>query len=271
LIDESASDGSASNVSAAGYSPLSAGGTDCLTQAFTQVRADIQTFANRHARNPDDITLLAVSKTRPGEAVQAAAALGQRAFGENYVDEALEKIAACDAAQTAAQTAVQAAAKTAALEWHFIGTIQSRRCAAIATAFDWVHSVDRIKVARRLAERRPVGLSPLNICLQVNVDNEVGKGGVTLEELPELAAACAEWPTLCLRGLMAIPAPRDDMAGQRQAFRTVHDAFTALRSAGHDSLDTLSMGMSGDLEAAIAEGATIVRIGTALFGPRPRK
>ena len=262
MIDESASDGSASNGSAAGYSPLSAGGTDCLTQAFAQVRADIQTFANRHARNPDDITLLAVSKTRPGEAVQAAAALGQRAFGENYVDEALEKIAACGAAQTAAQTA--------ALEWHFIGTIQSRRCDAIATAFDWVHSVDRIKVARRLAERRPAGLSPLNICLQINVDDEDGKGGVTLEELPELAAACAGWPTLCLRGLMAIPAPRDDMAGQRQAFRTVHDAFSALQSAGHDSLDTLSMGMSGDLEAAIAEGATIVRIGTALFGQRPR-
>lgn len=244
---------------------MSADAGDCLAQAFDAVRVDIRRFAETHARNACDITLLAVSKTRPTESVLAAHALGQQAFGENYVDEALAKIAATS------RQAADGAAPATTLAWHFIGTIQSRRCEAIATAFDWVHSVDRIKVARRLAERRPVDRPPLNICLQVNVDNEVGKGGVSIEELPALAAACAGLPALSLRGLMAIPAPRDDMAGQRAAFRSVHDAYTALRAAGHDRLDTLSMGMSGDLEAAIAEGATIVRIGTALFGERAKK
>lgn len=180
---------------------------------------------------------------------------GMRRFGENYLQEALEKIAALQELD---------------LEWHFIGPIQSNKTRPIAEHFDWVHSVDRLKLARRLSEQRPAGLPPLNICLQVNVSGEQSKSGITLQELPALAQEVATLPRLRLRGLMAIPAPAAGLEAQRQPFRQMRFALEQLIAEGLE-LDTLSMGMSGDLEAAIAEGATLVRIGTALFGPRPQK
>lgn len=180
---------------------------------------------------------------------------GMTRFGENYLQEALEKIEAL---------------QDLSLEWHFIGPIQSNKTRPIAEHFDWVHSVDRLKLARRLSEQRPPHLPPLNICLQVNVSGEQSKSGATLEELPALAREVASLPHLRLRGLMAIPAPAEGLEAQRQPFHHMHQALQQLNAEGLE-LDTLSMGMSGDLEAAIAEGATLVRIGTALFGPRPPK
>ncbi len=198
------------------------------------------------------MTLLAVSKTQPAERLRELYQLGQRDFGENYLQEALAK---------------QAALADLRICWHFIGPIQSNKTKSISEHFDWVHSVDRIKVARRLSEQRPETLPALNVCLQVDISGEASKSGVPPEALPELAEAVAELPRLRLRGLMCIPAPSDDFAEQRRAFAEMRHGFEALRARGH-ALDTLSMGMSGDLEAAIAEGATLVRIGTALFGPR---
>jgi pyridoxal phosphate enzyme (YggS family) len=196
--------------------------------------------------------LLAVSKTFGAASVRSLAACGQTAFGENYVQEALEK---------------QAQLRDLALEWHFIGPIQSNKTRAIAENFAWVHSVDRLKIAERLAAQRPPGLPPLQICLELNVSGEASKGGVTAAELPALATAVARLPGLQLRGLMAIPAAQQDIDLQHAAFRQVRAAFDALNATGH-TLDTLSMGMSGDLEAAILEGATLVRVGSALFGER---
>lgn len=209
--------------------------------------------ACQSAGRPDNcVQLLAVSKTRPPEMLRALAAQGQRRFGENYLQEALEKI--------------QALADLA-LEWHFIGPIQSNKTRAIAAHFAWVHSVDRLKLAQRLSAQRPTGLPPLNICLQVNISAEDSKSGVSLAELPALAQAVAHLPGLRLRGLMAIPAPCQDPQQQRLPFRALAEAMARLNEQGL-GLDTLSMGMSDDLEAAIAEGATLVRVGTALFGPR---
>ena len=180
------------------------------------------------------------------------AACGQRAFGENYVPEAFDK---------------QQALRDLALEWHFIGPIQSNKTRPIAENFSWVHSLDRLKIAERLSAQRPADLPPLHVCIELNVSGEASKGGVSLAELPALAAALSALPRLQLRGLMAIPAPVADESAQRAAFRQVRQAFDALVARGH-ALDTLSMGMSADLEAAILEGATIVRVGTALFGER---
>lgn len=207
-------------------------------------------------RPAGSITLLAVSKTRTADDIRALNAQGVTDFGENYLQEALTK---------------QAALTDLGLTWHFIGPIQSNKTRDIAGRFDWVHTVDRLKVARRLSEQRPAALPPLNVCIQVNVDDEASKSGVSLAEVPALAAAIAELPHLCLRGLMAIPrAGAED--GNQAAFRTLAMTLSQLRHtmAPHStrSLDTLSMGMSDDFETAIAEGATIVRIGTALFGPR---
>jgi hypothetical protein len=199
--------------------------------------------------------LLAVSKTFGAAAVRALAACGQREFGENYLQEALEK---------------QAALADLSLVWHFIGPIQSNKTRAIAESFSWVHSVDRLKIAERLSAQRPPGLPPLQVCIEVKVSGEASKGGVSAAELPALAEAIVRLPGLRLRGLMAIPAPTPDPEAQRAAFRQVREVFDALAARGH-TLDTLSMGMSGDLEAAIREGATIVRIGTALFGERTKK
>jgi pyridoxal phosphate enzyme (YggS family) len=210
--------------------------------------------ASERARN--DVQLLAVSKTFPAQAVLDAMAAGQLAFGENYLQEALDKIASVAQAQP-----------DAAVEWHFIGPIQSNKTRPIAASFAWVHTVDRLKIAQRLSEQRPPELGLLNICLQVNISGEASKSGASPEELPALAREVAQLPNLRLRGLMAIPEPTTDVAEQRAAFARVRALFDALRADGLE-LDTLSMGMSGDLAPAIAEGATIVRVGSAIFGKR---
>lgn len=202
------------------------------------------------------VELLAVSKTFPAEAVLEAIAAGQRAFGENYLQEGVEKIAAVARAQPEGKIA-----------WHFIGPIQSNKTRPIATHFDWVHTVERLKIAQRLSEQRPPELGPLNVCLQVNISGEATKSGATPAELPELARQVAALPNLRLRGLMAIPEPQTDPALQRAAFARLRKLGEALRTGGL-MVDTLSMGMSGDMEAAILEGATIVRIGSAIFGTR---
>lgn len=216
------------------------------------VRARIAQAAAEAGRDAADIVLLAVGKTFDAAAVRDLAACGQTAFGENYMQEALDK---------------QADLLDLPLVWHFIGPIQSNKTRAIAEHFAWVHSVDRLKIAERLSAQRPPDLPPLEVCIEVNVSGEASKGGVAAAELPALADAVARLPRLRLRGLMAIPAPTPTQAAQRAAFRQVRELLEALRARGH-GLDTLSMGMSADLEAAILEGATVVRIGTALFGER---
>lgn len=211
-------------------------------------------FAARAAGRPE-ARLLAVSKTQPAEAVAALAAQGQRAFGENYVQEAAAKIDALSAL---------------GLEWHLIGHLQSNKADVAARLFDWVQTVDRPKLVAALARHRPAALPPLNVLVQVNIDDEGSKSGCAPADIDALAAAVAAEPRLRLRGLMAIPAPFPDEAPRRQAFRRMRALFDAL-AARHPGIDTLSMGMSGDFELAIAEGATMVRVGTALFGARPPK
>ena len=224
-----------------------------LAHNLAQVKERVREAAQRHGRDPTAITLLAVSKMQSPQAVVEAAQAGQRDFGENYVQEALDK---------------QIAVTNPALIWHFIGPIQSNKTRAIAENFAWVHSVDRFKIAQRLSIQRPVNTPPLNVCIEVNISGEASKSGVVPEAVAALAEQVVVLPQLKLRGLMAIPAPTSDAQQQRQAFAQVRALFDALNQRGL-SLDTLSMGMSGDLEAAIAEGATIVRVGTAIFGPRP--
>jgi pyridoxal phosphate enzyme (YggS family) len=216
------------------------------------VRARIAAAARAAGREPGDIALLAVSKTFAAGEVRAAYAAGQREFGENYVQEGMEKIAALS---------------TLPLVWHFIGPVQSNKTRSIAAHFDWVHSVAREKIALRLAQARPQELDPLDICLQVNVSGEASKSGVAPEEVRRLAEAVRILPRLRLRGLMAVPEPSDDIELQRQRFRGLRLLLQQLNAAGF-GLDTLSMGMSQDLEAAVVEGATIVRVGTAIFGER---
>jgi pyridoxal phosphate enzyme (YggS family) len=220
-----------------------------IADNLSSVSARIGAAVQAAGREPASVHLLAVSKTKPAQAVREAHAAGQRHFGENYLQEALAK---------------QAELTDLDLTWHFIGPIQSNKTKAIAEHFDWVHSVDRLKVAQRLSEQRPAGRPPLNICLQVNISGEASKAGCTPQDLPALASAIAALPRLRLRGLMAIPEPSQDAAEQNATFAQV----TALRDGLALGLDTLSMGMSDDLEAAIAQGATWVRIGTALFGAR---
>ncbi|CRL96944.1 YggS family pyridoxal phosphate-dependent enzyme [Pseudomonas marginalis] len=214
-----------------------------------QVSQRIRAAADAVQRDANSIHLLAVSKTKPAQAVREAYAAGMRDFGENYLQEALGK---------------QAELTDLPLSWHFIGPIQSNKTRAIAENFAWVHSVDRLKIAQRLSEQRPVDLPALNICIQVNVSGEASKSGCTPADLPALANAISALPRLKLRGLMAIPEPTDDRAEQDAAFSSVRDLQNNLNLP----LDTLSMGMSHDLESAIAQGATWVRIGTALFGAR---
>ncbi|BDI06941.1 YggS family pyridoxal phosphate enzyme [Sphaerotilus microaerophilus] len=208
----------------------------------------------RAGRSADSVTLLAVSKTQPAAAVRAAHAAGQSAFGENYVQEGLAKIEAL-------------ADLRPELEWHLIGPLQSNKTRVVAEAFDWVHSIDRLKIAQRLSEQRPAWAAPLQVCLQVNVSGEGSKSGVAPAGLPALAQAVAALPRLRLRGLMAIPEPAGDEAAQRQPHRALRELLEALRQQGL-ALDTLSTGMSADLEAAVLEGATLVRVGTAIFGER---
>ncbi len=218
------------------------------------VRARIAAAAKAARREPGDIVLLAVSKTFVAGEVRAAYAAGQREFGENYVQEAMEKMAALSALP---------------LIWHFIGPIQSNKTRAIAEHFDWVHSVAREKIALRLAQARPQELAPLDICLQVNVSGETSKSGVAPDEVRPLAEAVRALPRLRLRGLMAVPEPSDDIELQRRRFSGLRLLLEQLNTAGF-GLDTLSMGMSQDLEAAVMEGGTIVRVGTAIFGERVR-
>jgi pyridoxal phosphate enzyme (YggS family) len=210
----------------------------------------------RAARSADSVTLLAVSKTQPAEALREAFAAGQRAFGENYVQEALTKMEAL-------------ADLRSQLQWHLIGPLQSNKTRVVAEAFDWVHSVDRLKIAERLCEQRPAWAAPLQVCLQVNISGEASKSGVPAEEVPALAEAVARLPVtrLRLRGLMSIPEPADDPAVQREPHRRLRELLQRLNDRGL-ALDTLSMGMSADLEAAVLEGATLVRVGTAIFGSR---
>ena len=208
-------------------------------------------------RDAAEVRLLAVSKTFGPEAVREAYAAGQRAFGENYVQEGLEKIEAL-------------ADLRAGIEGHCIGPLQSNKTRPVAEQFDWVHSIDRLKIAERLSAQRPAGLPPLNVCLQVNVDGGANKSGVTPEEALPLARAVAALPHLRLRGLMAIPEPAPDFDAQRALFLRARALFDRIREAGI-ALDTLSLGMSGDLEAAVSAGSTMVRVGTAIFGGRPRK
>ncbi|WP_341939193.1 YggS family pyridoxal phosphate-dependent enzyme [Marinimicrobium sp. C2-29] len=224
-----------------------------IDEKLNNVTARVRTAAEKAGRDPAQVALIAVSKTRPAEALEQAYRAGQRRFGENYLQEALDKQAAL--------------AHLPDLEWHFIGPIQSNKTRAIAEHFAWVHSVDREKIARRLSDQRPASEPPLQICLQVNLDDEPSKAGISLEQLPELARAVNEMPAVTLRGLMAIPAPQTDFNDQRASFARLREAMESLNARGL-TLDTLSMGMSADLEAAVAEGATQVRVGTDIFGPR---
>lgn len=229
---------------------------DNLQANLHNVLQRIAAAARAASRNPHDVKLLAVSKTFGADAVIEAAQAGQSAFGENYLQEALGKIAD-----------IQAQRPDLLLEWHFIGPIQSNKTRPIAEHFAWVHSIEREKIAKRLSEQRPASMSPLNVCLQVNISGEASKSGVTPDEVEQVAKAVAIMPHLRLRGLMAIPEPAEGFEAQRAPFRAMRELFEHLRRQGLE-LDTLSMGMSGDIEAAIAEGATIVRVGTAIFGKR---
>ena len=222
---------------------------------IASVREEISRLELEHGRDPGGVQLLAVSKTKPSEMIREAAAANQVDFGENYADEGAEK---------------SLELRELDLTWHYIGHIQSNKTKLIAGHYDWVQGVDRLKIAKRLSEHRPTELPPLNICIQLKIDAEESKSGCTTEELAELAACIADAPQLILRGLMAIPAPRADTASQREVFRELHSWYQKLQ-ADHATVDTLSMGMSGDMASAIAEGATMVRIGTAVFGARDKR
>jgi len=228
-------------------------GPQNLPEQIRNLRNRIESAARATGRNADSVTLLAVGKGQPVNMLREAAQLGVRDFGESYVQEALEKIDAL---------------RDLELTWHFIGRLQANKTRPVATHFDWVHGVDRLRIAERLAEQRPFHAPPLNVCLQVSVAGELTKGGVGTADLPALAAAVARLPRLKLRGLMCIPPDEEDPQRQRDWFAALRREFAALNATGA-GLDTLSMGMSGDFESAILEGSTLVRIGTALFGPRP--
>ena len=223
-----------------------------ITVALAQIRQRISDAEQRFNRDPNSVQLLAVSKTKPVAAIQVAIDAGQSCFAENYLQEAVEKIMYF---------------KNPQLIWHFIGSIQSNKTRDIAQHFHWAHTIDRIKIARRLNEQRPDHLPPLNICLQINISGENSKSGIAPDELKQLTAECSSLANIKIRGLMAMPAQDPDFEKQRVNFRQLRLLFTELRSS-YPELDTLSMGTTNDMEAAIAEGATMVRIGTAIFGAR---
>ena len=225
-----------------------------ISNALQAARTRISAAATQCGRDPESIILLAVSKTVSPETIRIAYGVGQRAFGESYAQEALDKIAALPDLD---------------IVWHFIGPLQSNKTKLIAENFAWAHSVERVKIAQRLSDQRPDSLPPLNLCLQVNVSGEASKSGVAPAEVAALAQAVATLPKIKLRGLMAIPEATGDSAKQHAQFRLLRELYGQLIAQGH-ALDTLSMGMSGDLEAAIAEGATIVRLGSAIFGERKK-
>lgn len=224
-----------------------------VSQGLTEVRKRMTMACSAAGRASGSVRLLAVSKTFPPAAVRAAVAAGQAAFGENYVQEGVDKIAAL--------------ADLPGLEWHYIGPLQSNKTRQVAEHFAWVHTVDRLKIAQRLAEQRPAALPPLQLCIQVNISGEASKSGVLPADALALARGIAALKAVRLRGLMAIPAPAQGFEAQRAPLRRMRELLAGLNAAGLDC-DTLSMGMSADLEAAIAEGATIVRVGTAIFGAR---
>ena len=235
-----------------------------ITFNLMSVKQRLELAALAAKREPEDIQLLAVSKTFPSRAVEEAMHAGQTAFGENYVQEGVEKIQ-------------QLTKLRPWLEWHFIGPLQSNKTREVAEHFDWVHSIDRLKIAERLSSQRGEfpDLGALQVCVQINVSEEESKSGISLEEVEILCDAIATLPNLSLRGLMAIPAPSDDESQQRRSFAAVRECFTGMKikhanAAGYDCFDTLSMGMSNDLEAAIAEGSTMVRVGSAIFGKRDK-
>ncbi len=223
-----------------------------VTENLNVIRDLLAKAALDANRDPESVTLLAVSKKQPLPAIAEAASAGQLDFGENYVQEGVEKVDACSRDD---------------LTWHFIGHLQSNKTRAVAERFDWVHTVDKAKIARRLGAQRPGSLPPVNVCLQINVDDEPGKSGVPVDAAAALAAEVAGIPGIRLRGLMCLPAIRDDFEEQRKPFAVLRELAESISASGIE-LDTLSMGMTGDFRAAIFEGATIVRIGTAIFGPR---
>ncbi len=225
-----------------------------LTKNIAKLRERVRRVAEKSQNANHPVQIVAVSKTRSAQDIRAAHACGLTNFGESYLQEALEKIHDLE---------------DLPLIWHFIGPIQSNKTSGIATHFDWVHSVDRARVAERLNAQRPPGLEPLQVCLQVNISGEGSKSGVTLEDLPQLARRVHELPHLKLRGLMAIPAADAEPCRQRAAFRQMRHALAELRALVPDA-DTLSMGMSADMDAAILEGTTMLRVGTGIFGPRNR-
>lgn len=227
---------------------------NALPERWRQTRQALATAEQRFGRKAGSVTLLAVSKTRGAEEILTLAREGQRDFGENYLQEAREKMERL---------------REHPLVWHFIGPVQSNKTREIAWRFHWAHSLDRLKIARRLHEARPDDLPPLNVCIQVNIDAEPGKGGTTPAETGDLAMQILPLSRLKLRGLMALPAPADDFDTQRRAFARVRAIYDELVRGGVP-LDTLSMGTTGAMQAAIAEGATMVRLGAALFGPRAR-
>jgi hypothetical protein len=228
---------------------------ETLIQQLQQVNERLAEAEKRFARVPGSVQLLAVSKTHPAEKIRVLINAGQLVIGESYLQEALQKIDQLSDVNP---------------EWHFIGPIQSNKTKDIARNFSWVHTVDRIKIARRLNNQRPEHMDKLNVCLQVNISDEPSKAGIPLTELPELAEQVMSLKNVSLRGLMAIPVRSQNFETQRESFRDLRLALEKLNQKGL-KLDTLSMGMSNDMEAAIAEGATIIRIGTALFGARPVK
>ena len=227
-----------------------------IKQNIEQVITQIDLAAEKCGRDAESVQLLAVSKTKPIAAIEEAIAAGHCAFGENYVQEGVDKVQYFASKDTPSP-----------LSWHFIGPIQSNKTRPIAEHFDWVHSVDRAKIARRLSEQRPTDMAPLNVLLQVNTSGEDSKSGLAFDEVAALADEVAAMPNLVLRGLMSIPQKADDYTSQLAAFSSLAEAMEKLK-AKHPQLDTLSMGMSGDLDAAVAAGSTIVRIGTAIFGAR---
>ena len=223
-----------------------------IGQHLTTIRQQLRTLESRYGRGTNSVRLIAVSKTRSAAEIRAAAESQQIDFGENYVQEAVDKMEMLHDLQ---------------LTWHFIGPIQKNKTKLIAQHFDWVHSVDRDVIASRLNDQRPAGMPPLNVCIQINIDQEESKSGLHPNRAPGLATHIQGLPRLKLRGLMAIPAPRQDFRQQRATFSKMHTLLNQLNNTGLQ-IETLSMGMSGDFEAAVAEGTTMVRIGTAIFGPR---
>ena len=227
-----------------------------VADALATVRERIAAAERRFGRPPGSVTLVAVAKTKPASLIREAWEAGQRQFGENFVQEAVAKL-----------DELSRLSGPGGIEWHFVGALQANKSRTVAERFDWVHTVDRLRIARRLSDQRPAWLPPLNVCFQVNVSGEGSKSGVEVAEVADLASSVAELPRLRLRGLMTIPRPCTGLDEQRAALRPLVEAYERLRADGHP-LDTLSMGMTDDLEAAVAEGSTMVRIGTAVFGPR---